>query len=113
MVNPQIKSWKRFLHLIFFLIFVLESSTNGFEMCQGNRKRDITTMVTYSHATTPLGQSERAYYLSYFIKSSGHLLNNPRQNDLQTEFLMTRVSVIHVLFNSCTLRKKKKEIFNN
>ena len=37
-------------------------------MCRGNRKRDVTTMVTYSHATTPLGQSERAYYLSYFIK---------------------------------------------
>ena len=26
-----------------------------------------TTMFTYSHANTPLGQSERAYYLSYFI----------------------------------------------
>ena len=25
-------------------------------------------MFTYSHANTPLGQSERAYYLSYFIK---------------------------------------------
>ena len=37
-------------------------------MCRGNRKGDVTTMVTYSHATTPLGQSERAYYLSYFIK---------------------------------------------
>ena len=24
-------------------------------------------MVTYSHASTPLSQSERAYYLSYFI----------------------------------------------
>ena len=24
-------------------------------------------MFTYSHAKTPLGQSERAYYLSYFI----------------------------------------------
>ena len=36
-------------------------------MCRGNRKRDVTTMVTYSHATTPLGQSERAYYVSYFI----------------------------------------------
>ena len=32
------------------------------------RKRDVTTMFTYSHANTPLGQSERAYYLSYFIK---------------------------------------------
>ena len=29
---------------------------------------DVTTMLTYSHANTPLGQSERAYYLSYFIK---------------------------------------------
>ena len=28
-------------------------------------------MVTNSHATTPLGQSERAYYLSYFIKVKG------------------------------------------
>ena len=39
-------------------------------MCRGSRKRDITTMVTYSHATTPLGQSEPAYYLSYFIKKN-------------------------------------------
>ena len=30
---------------------------------------DVTTMFTYSHANTPLGQSERAYYLSYFIKT--------------------------------------------
>ena len=37
-------------------------------MCRGNGKRDVTTMVTYSHASTPLGQSERAYYLGYFIK---------------------------------------------
>ena len=29
---------------------------------------DVTAMFTYSHANTPLGQSERAYYLSYFIK---------------------------------------------
>ena len=27
----------------------------------------VTTMFTYSHANTPLGQSGRAYYLSYFI----------------------------------------------
>ena len=27
-----------------------------------------TIMFTYSQANTPLGQSERAYYLSYFIK---------------------------------------------
>ena len=36
--------------------------------CAGEtRKRDVTTMFTYSHANTSLGQSERAYYLSYFI----------------------------------------------
>ena len=28
---------------------------------------DSTTMFTYSHANTLLRQSERAYYLSYFI----------------------------------------------
>ena len=27
----------------------------------------LTTVFTYSHATTPLGQSERAYYLNYFV----------------------------------------------
>ena len=28
---------------------------------------DATTMFTYSHEKTPLGQSEHVYYLSYFI----------------------------------------------
>ena len=28
---------------------------------------DATTMSTYSHANTPLSQSKRTYYLSYFI----------------------------------------------
>ena len=27
---------------------------------------DVTTMFTYSHANTPLGQSESAYYVTYF-----------------------------------------------
>ena len=35
---------------------------------------DVTTMFTYSHANTPLGQSERAYYLSYFIKLYGSFI---------------------------------------
>ena len=34
------------------------------------KQLDATTMFTYSHANTPLGQSERAYYLGYFIKIS-------------------------------------------
>ena len=28
---------------------------------------DATTMFTYSHANTPVGQSERVYYFSHFI----------------------------------------------
>jgi len=28
---------------------------------------DAITMFTYSHGNTPVGQSERVYYLSYFI----------------------------------------------
>ena len=28
---------------------------------------DATTMFTYSHANTPIGQSECVYYLSYFL----------------------------------------------
>ena len=28
---------------------------------------DATTLFTYSHTNTPLGQSVYAYYLSYFI----------------------------------------------
>ena len=31
---------------------------------------EVTTMFTYSHANTPLGQSEGVYYLSYFRKSN-------------------------------------------
>ena len=31
---------------------------------------DATTMFTYSHANKPIGQSERAYYLSYFMKAN-------------------------------------------
>ena len=33
------------------------------------KQLDATTMFTYSRANTALGQSERAYYLSYFINS--------------------------------------------
>ena len=32
------------------------------------KQLDATTMFTCTHANTPLGQSERVYYLSYFIK---------------------------------------------
>ena len=31
---------------------------------------DVTIMFTYSYVNTPLGQSELAYYLSYFINNN-------------------------------------------
>ena len=37
---------------------------------------DATTMFTYSHANTPLGQSESAHYLSYFIVSNAATLGS-------------------------------------
>ena len=43
-----------------------------------------TTMFTYYHANTPLGQSERAYYLSYFIKLYLRVyLHNLKTHELQ------------------------------
>ena len=39
------------------------------------KQLDATTMFTYSHANTALSQSERAYYLSYFIKLHGCTLH--------------------------------------
>ena len=38
------------------------------------------TMFTYSHATTPLGQSERVYYLSYFIMLTLVSVNHSSSN---------------------------------
>ena len=54
--------------------FELENFFSPFQMCacvisaRKAKRLDATAMFTYSHANTPLGQSEGAYYLSYFIK---------------------------------------------
>ena len=45
---------------------------------------DVTTMFTYSYANTTLSQSERAYYLSYFIKCSIRSSLETRKNSLQS-----------------------------
>ena len=56
---------------------VLNSKTFQIRACAISARKakqlDATTMFTYSHANTPLGQSERIYYLSYFIKISSIL----------------------------------------
>ena len=41
---------------------------------------DVTTMLTYSHANMPLGQSECAYYLSYFIRALRGKQHIPSKN---------------------------------
>ena len=41
-------------------------------------KLDTTTMLTYSHANTPLGQLERTYYLSYLINMYGSIFTSAR-----------------------------------
>ena len=49
------------------------STQNLFQICaceisaRKAKHLDVTTMFTFSHANKPLGQSEHAYYLSYFI----------------------------------------------
>ena len=40
------------------------------------KQLDATTMFTDSHANTALSQSERAYYLSYFIMINVNAKNN-------------------------------------
>ena len=44
--------------------YIFENLVIGDVVCTTLRH---TTMFTYSHPNTPLGQSECAYYLSYFI----------------------------------------------
>ena len=75
-----------------------------------------TTVFTYSHANTPLGQSERAYYLSYFInlynaRSLRHTraLSTYARNLRQQGFCSLRnLTKFHGemfsrMFNSCTI----------
>ena len=74
-------------------------------MCRGNRKRDVTTMVTYSHATTPLSQSECAYLWS---RKKSHALRNLNFNEessqmgppqIDTLLLILSISfIVHILF---------------
>ena len=52
---------------------------------------DATTMFTYSHANTPLGHSERAYYLSYFINTYNL---PPRWQNVSISYIIQSFSVI-------------------
>ena len=59
MVNPQIKSWKSFLHLNSLILYlrVRLMALKWFEIVPGkHRKRDVTTVFAYSHLNTPIDQ---------------------------------------------------------
>ena len=68
-------------------------------------------MFTYSHANTPLGQSERAYYLSYFINDYNGLVwgqeTNPVANksEYNREWYALRKSLKRSKY-----KKQKKEL---
>ena len=53
-------------------IYFTDQNVSSYNIYNGisqltNQNFRHATMFTYSHASTPLGQSERAYYLTYFI----------------------------------------------
>ena len=59
-------------------------------------------MFTYSNANTPFGQSERAYYLSYFIKRDRAIL--PRRFYYFHHFskLFTKTTLLLLLIRAVT-----------
>ena len=57
-----------------------------------------TSVFTYSHANTPLGQSERAYYLSYFINCTT-VWSSTYVTNLNRIFLLRRRAV-RIITNS-------------
>ena len=60
---------------------------------------DVTTMFTYSHANTPLGQSEHAYYLSYFIKPGAKLVSTIFCVLVQGFSTVHNSSFLHLLYS--------------
>ena len=60
-------------------------------------------MFTYSHANTPLGQSERMYYLSYFIKNAACLLTASVKFYIANIYILTAVTV--AIYTLPTTRK--------
>ena len=88
-----------------------------------------TTMFTYSHATTPLGQSERAYYLGYFINKLTMMIitvvgasivaavrswSSRNSSTVLIQGARTRLiwSTVHSLFNWATIIYWKAKFFS-
>ena len=68
---------------------------------------DVTTMFTYSHVNTLLSQSERAYYLSYFIIS--YIQWNPVDTDTKGTCHGVRVIRMSLLSGLSKKKKRKKK----
>ena len=63
------EEWVNKVHLLSFHLKT-EICPCMISACTAKHHLDVTTVFTYSHANTPLSQSEGAYYLtlcSYFI----------------------------------------------
>ena len=71
-------------------------------MRKGKHLDDVTTMFAYSHANTPLGQSECTYYLSYYfinnadVRKGGDLLKSFEQSNLVNNMcsLMDKLQIV-------------------
>ena len=60
---------------------------------------DVTTMFTYSPANTPLSQSERTYYLSYFINDS--IYEPLKQTKSSTFWCFAGLTIINSVSCNC------------
>ena len=68
-----------------------------------------TTVFTYSHANTPLGQSERVYYLSYFIKLNNWVLESMDEGKV-TGLLFVDISKAFDFLNPKVLLRKLEHL---
>ena len=67
------------------------STQNLFQIRACTRKARHLVVTTHCHANTPLGQSERAYYISYFIRLNGVQFN---QSSAISEIVITTAMII-------------------
>ena len=67
------------------------STQNLFQIRACTRKARHLVVTTHCHANTPLGQSEHAYYISYFIRLNGVQFN---QSSAISEIVITTAMII-------------------
>ena len=90
--SKLVEIWTRKLFQIYACVISLRKA----------KHLDATTVFTYSHANTPLGQSECTYCLSYFREHNGTVRNDvrvwerarPSGRDLKTCFVLVAILMI-------------------